>query len=129
MLSSLARSSLSTARRSPLALTCHRHAMMSALPGPHSHTPSIPDTRQHRSPQRTPLLKDAPPVVVPTGEAVSVDVTSPQIAARPPPVPKAPRPRPTIRSTKAALCIVRLYFRVSLNYDMHRADREYVWLG
>ncbi|KAF8446338.1 hypothetical protein L210DRAFT_860903 [Boletus edulis BED1] len=75
--------------------------MMSALSGPHSHPPQIPDTRQHNSP----LFKDAPPVVVPTGETVSADAASPQVAARPPPVPKAPRQRPTIRSTKAALSI------------------------
>ncbi|KAN0100961.1 hypothetical protein V8E55_000945 [Tylopilus felleus] len=79
--------------------------MMSALSPPHSHPPSIPDTRQHRSPQQPPLFKDAPPVVVPTGEAVSPNAASPQVAARPPPVPKTPRPRPTIRSTKAALSI------------------------
>lgn len=75
------------------ALTSHRHAMMSALS-------AIPAS----------LLKDAPPVVVPTGESVTADAASPQLAARPPPVPKAPRPRPTIRSTKAALFIVRLPF-------------------
>ncbi|KAH0838643.1 hypothetical protein J3R83DRAFT_6968 [Lanmaoa asiatica] len=79
--------------------------MMSALSGPHSHPLSIPDTRQHRSPQQPSPFKDAPPVVVPTGEAVSADAASPQLAARPPPVPRAPRPRPTIRSTKAALSI------------------------
>ncbi|KAF8557366.1 hypothetical protein OG21DRAFT_1505308 [Imleria badia] len=74
--------------------------MMSALSAPHSHPPSIPDTRQHRSPQHP-----SQPVVVPSGEAVSADAASPQVAARPPPVPKATRPRPTIRSTKAALSI------------------------
>ncbi|KAI9572601.1 hypothetical protein HD554DRAFT_1330147 [Boletus coccyginus] len=104
MLSSLPRSSLSSVRRSPLASSSHRHAMMSALSGPHSHPP-IPDTRQPRSSQQPPLFKDAPPVVVPTGEAVSANAASPQVAARPPPAPKAPRLRPTIRSTKAALSI------------------------
>ncbi|KAG9314704.1 hypothetical protein JVU11DRAFT_5513 [Chiua virens] len=70
----------SLARRGHLTLPSHRHAMMSAL-----HPGSIPTPN--------------PPVVV------APDAASPQVAARPPPVPKALRPRPTLRSTKAALSI------------------------
>ncbi|KAF9229722.1 hypothetical protein BS17DRAFT_36308 [Gyrodon lividus] len=93
---------LTSTLRSPSTFTCHRRAVMSALSGPHSQPPH--QTAQH---QQQPVLKDSPPVVVPTGEAVSADAASPQVAARPPPVPKAQRPRPTIRSTKAALTVVR----------------------
>ena len=52
-------------------------------------------------PQREPLLQDQPPVVVP-----SLDVASPQIAARPPRPPRAEKPKPTLRATKAAISLV-----------------------
>jgi hypothetical protein len=78
----------------------HRRAMMSAL----SSQPQRPAA--HTSPKVTQPLKDSPPVVVPTAESLSSDAASPQVAARPPPVPKVERPRPTIRSTKAVLSMV-----------------------
>ncbi|KAF7784516.1 hypothetical protein Agabi119p4_681 [Agaricus bisporus var. burnettii] len=48
---------------------------------------------------------EATPLVLPAGTQLSNDAASPQVAARPPPVPKAERPRPKIRSKKAALTI------------------------
>ncbi|KAG2345323.1 hypothetical protein BDR05DRAFT_960764 [Suillus weaverae] len=57
----------------------------------------------HSSSNTKQPLKDSPPVVVPTAKSLSSEPASPQVAARPPPVPKAERPRPTIRSTKAVL--------------------------
>ncbi|KAH7930593.1 hypothetical protein BV22DRAFT_1191189 [Leucogyrophana mollusca] len=54
-------------------------------------------------PHPTRLPESPPPTVVPTAESLSPDAASPQVAARPPPAPKLERPRPTIRSTKAAL--------------------------
>ncbi|KAF9015393.1 hypothetical protein BDQ17DRAFT_1340992 [Cyathus striatus] len=66
--------------------------MMSALPSRHpDHSPLLP----HQS----------PPLVVPSPTELSSDAAAPQTAARPPPAPKAERPRPKIRSTKAALTI------------------------
>ncbi|KAG2070700.1 hypothetical protein BDR04DRAFT_1099720 [Suillus decipiens] len=72
--------------------------MMSAL----SSQPRTPPEAHSNSNAKQPL-KDASPVVVPTAKSLSSEPASPQIAARPPPVPKAERPRPTIRSTKAVL--------------------------
>ena len=83
------------------AATRHRRAMMSALSSQPQRTPAV-----HTSPTAKQPLKDSPPVVVPTAESLSSDASSPQVAARPPPVPKAERPRPTIRSTKAVLSVV-----------------------
>ncbi|KAG1874211.1 hypothetical protein C8R48DRAFT_746035 [Suillus tomentosus] len=57
----------------------------------------------HSSSSAKQPLKDSPPVVVPTAKSLSSEPASPQVAARPPPIPKAERPRPTIRSTKAVL--------------------------
>ncbi|KAG2109645.1 uncharacterized protein F5147DRAFT_611793 [Suillus discolor] len=76
----------------------HRRAMMSAL----SSQPQRPPETHSSSNAKQPL-KDAPPVVVPTAKSLSSEPASPQVAARPPPIPKAERPRPTIRSTKAVL--------------------------
>ena len=50
---------------------------------------------------------ELPPLVVPSTRSLSPDAASPQTAARPPPVPKAEKPRPTIKSTRAVLSIVR----------------------
>ncbi|KAG7450754.1 uncharacterized protein BT62DRAFT_917065 [Guyanagaster necrorhizus] len=52
-------------------------------------------------------LVDSPPVVVPSSSSTTLDsnAAAPQVAARPPPVPKAEKPRPRIRATKAALTI------------------------
>ncbi|KAH7883955.1 hypothetical protein F5I97DRAFT_1621544 [Phlebopus sp. FC_14] len=84
--------------------TSHRRAMMSALSGPHSQPRRPPETTNPK-PGPQPLLNDSPPVVVPTADSLSSDAASPQVAARPPPAPKVQRPRPTIKSTKAALTI------------------------
>ncbi|KAF8973844.1 hypothetical protein BDZ97DRAFT_1777117 [Flammula alnicola] len=70
-----------------------RRAMMSALRNGHIHPPSPP-------------LSNSPPVSRPTDPiSMSPDAAAPQTAAPPPPVPRAQKPRPTIRSTKAALTI------------------------
>ncbi|KZT24667.1 hypothetical protein NEOLEDRAFT_1066599 [Neolentinus lepideus HHB14362 ss-1] len=70
--------------------------MMSALS---SEQPRAGPSRQSAS--------DPPPVVIPstTTPPISSDAASPQTVARPPRAPKAERPRPTIKSTKAALTI------------------------
>lgn len=81
----------------------HRRAMMSAL----SSQPQRPPEAHSSSSAKQPL-KDSPPVVVPTAKSLSSEPASPQVAARPPPIPKAERPRPTIRSTKAVLSMVRV---------------------
>ncbi|KAF8886104.1 hypothetical protein CPB85DRAFT_1441993 [Mucidula mucida] len=61
--------------------------------------------RAHPS-QHQPLA-DSPPVVVPSTSSTTLDsdVSSPQIAARPPPAPKTEKPRPKIRAMKSALTI------------------------
>ncbi|KAG1749626.1 uncharacterized protein EDB91DRAFT_1108753 [Suillus paluster] len=104
MLSSVARSrsgyNVIHSIRASAIYSTHRRAMMSALSSqpqrpPEAHSSSSSSAKQ--------FLKDSPPVVVPTAKSLSPDASSPQVAARPPPVPKAERPRPTIRSTKAVL--------------------------
>lgn len=73
-----------------------RRAMMSALGNNYNHnTP--------------PALPNSPPTVVPNHPSISPDASAPQTAAPPPPAPRLerPRPRPTLRPTKAALSIVR----------------------
>ena len=95
-----------------LYLPSHRHAMMSAL----SHDRPAPPPSTSSSPSSSsPLLGETPPVVVPsssskppTAKNLSPDAASPQVAARPPPAPKAERPRPTIRAKKAAITLVRM---------------------
>jgi len=92
--------------RLPFLYTCstsysnfsQRQAMIPALS--HSHAPSSSTTRVPLS-----QLPDSPPVVVPSTSSLSSDAASPQTAARPPPAPKAEKPRPKLRSTKAALMI------------------------
>lgn len=64
-------------------------------------------TNAHPPQSTSSELPDQPPVVIPSAQSLSSDATSPQIAARPPPAPKAEKPRPTLKSTKAALSIVR----------------------
>ena len=59
----------------------------------------------------SPRLLEQPPVAIPaeqipSSSSISADAAAPQTAAPPPPVPKAARPRPTIRATKAALALV-----------------------
>jgi len=71
-----------------------RRAMMSGLPKGHASTTS-------------PALPNSPPVSIPAEHiSMSPDAAAPQTAAPPPPVPKLAKPRPKIRSTKAALTIV-----------------------
>jgi iron-sulfur cluster assembly 1 len=65
--------------------------------------------------QPQPPLTDSPPTVIPSSNSLVPDAAAPQIAARPPPVPKVEKPRPKIRSSKAALTIVRLRFHTSVS--------------
>ncbi|THG93500.1 hypothetical protein EW026_g7752 [Hermanssonia centrifuga] len=72
---------------------------MSASSSSMSNAPPLP---------RSPALGETPPVVIPatlapSAKDLSADASSPQTAARPPPAPKAERPRPTIRAAKAAI--------------------------
>ncbi|KAJ7630386.1 hypothetical protein FB45DRAFT_792870 [Roridomyces roridus] len=69
-----------------------RRAMMSA------YRPATPQ-------EHAPLLPESPPVVIPSAITLSPDAAAPQVVARPPPVPKAEKPRPVLRATKAALTI------------------------
>ena len=71
-----------------------RLAMMSAIRSGKDHSPQ-------------PSLADAPPTAILPSPSLFPDAASPQIAARPPPAPKIEKPRPRIRSSKAALSIVR----------------------
>lgn len=81
-----------------------RRAMMSALRSPTPH--EQPQQQRHHAPASPQPPQDATPAVLPEGTQLSNDAASPQVAARPPPAPKAEKPRPKIRSTKAALTIV-----------------------
>lgn len=81
---------------------CQRQAMRPALSHLHAHSSSTT-----RAPSPSPQLPDSPPVVIPSTSSLSPDAASPQTAARPPPAPKAEKPRPKLKSTKAALTIVR----------------------
>lgn len=102
--------------RALVYLPSHRHAMMSALshdrPAP---PPSSSKSKPSTSASTGPLLGETPPVVVssstpskpPTAKNLSPNAASPQVAARPPPIPKAERPRPKIRAAKAAITLVR----------------------
>ncbi|KAG2160153.1 uncharacterized protein EDB93DRAFT_1074231 [Suillus bovinus] len=102
MLSSLGRScsahNVVHSIRASTIYPIHRRAMMSAL----SSQTQRP-LEAHSSSDAKQPLKDSPPVVVPTAKSLSSEPASPQVAARPPPIPKVERPRPTIRSTKAVL--------------------------
>ncbi|KXN89808.1 Iron-sulfur assembly protein 1 [Leucoagaricus sp. SymC.cos] len=75
-----------------------RRAMMSALRPPQQ-------PHQHHVSRSPSPLPQTTPVALPEGTHLSNDAASPQIAARPPPAPKAEKPRPRIRSAKAALMI------------------------
>ncbi|KAF5355752.1 hypothetical protein D9756_003967 [Leucocoprinus leucothites] len=87
-----------THQPSPCSTVFTRRAMMSALRPPQH-------TQQHHVPRSPSPLPETTPVVTPEGTQLSNDAASPQVAARPPPAPKAETPRPRIRSTKAALTI------------------------
>ncbi|KAI0757699.1 hypothetical protein C8Q80DRAFT_1092260 [Daedaleopsis nitida] len=89
--------------------------MMSALshdrPTPSS-SAGTSSTSPSTSTPTSPLLGETPPVVVPTSSSkpptaknLSPHAASPQVAARPPPAPKAERARPTIRASKAAITL------------------------
>jgi len=67
-----------------------RLAMMSAIRSASAHQPQPPITAK-------------PPPVIPA--SLFPDAAAPQLAARPPPAPKVEKPRPKIRSSKAALSI------------------------
>lgn len=83
-----------------LSYSCRRRAMMSAWS-----SRSSPQPQTVANPK--PPLRDQPPIVIPTSKTpLSPDAASPQIAARPPPVPKTTRPKPTIRAQKAAITLV-----------------------
>ncbi|KAF9455520.1 hypothetical protein BDZ94DRAFT_1278000 [Collybia nuda] len=70
-----------------------RRAMMSAVRTGPDHPPQ-------------PALSESPPATIPSATTLSPDAASPQVAAAPPPAPKAAeKPRPRIRSTKVALTI------------------------
>ncbi|CCM01844.1 uncharacterized protein FIBRA_03914 [Fibroporia radiculosa] len=88
--------------RSWLYLPSHRLSTVSNLPG----------ASRPRTPQSQPALGQTPPVVVPaestsvpSPKTLSPDAASPQVAARPPPAPKAERRKPTIKATKAAITL------------------------
>ncbi|PPQ95636.1 hypothetical protein CVT26_008665 [Gymnopilus dilepis] len=57
------------------------------------------------NPHQTPAMPDSPPVTIPAERMLSPDAAAPQTAAPPPPAPRVEKPRPKIRSTKAALTI------------------------
>jgi hypothetical protein len=97
---------LSIARRTVTGpiYSCRRRAMMSAWSS-RSSTPAPTSSTTIADPQ--PPLHDSPSIVIPTSKApLSPDAASPQTAARPPPVPKVARLKPTIRAQKAALTLV-----------------------
>lgn len=87
-------------------------ARFSALPFlyPHSLTFSVPARRAMMSAYKLHengldhSITETPPIVIPTKE-FSPEASAPQTAARPPPAPKAEKPRPRLRATKAALTI------------------------
>lgn len=84
-----------------LSTPTHRQAMMSALTHPHELHPSAQPKKLPASSE----LPDSPPIVVPATASLSSDAASPQTVARPPPVPKAEKPRPQLKATKAAITI------------------------
>ncbi|TRM62840.1 hypothetical protein BD626DRAFT_496662 [Schizophyllum amplum] len=87
----------------PCFTTSHvpvRRAMMSALRDLPQHP--LPSTQEQRAPDngaRTTEIRDPEPA------SLSPDAASPQTVARPPPAPRAERPRPQLRAKKAALSI------------------------
>ena len=98
--------------RALVYLPSHRHAFMSALsrdqpfPPPSDTSASTSTTTLHEEPRTTAVPSSKPP----TAKNLSPNAASPQVAARPPPAPKAERARPAIRATKAAITLVRLRF-------------------
>ncbi|PIL29972.1 hypothetical protein GSI_07883 [Ganoderma sinense ZZ0214-1] len=98
--------------RALVHLPSHRHAMMSALSHDRPPPPTASSSKS-KSTSPSPLLRETPPVAVPssslskppTAKNLSPNAASPQVAARPPPAPKAERRRPTIRATKAAITV------------------------
>jgi iron-sulfur cluster assembly 1 len=88
----------------PCSAPTHRRAMMSVL----SHSPDLHSVTKPNKPLASPELPDSPPIVIPSPKSLSSDAASPQTVARPPPAPKAEKPRPQLKATKAAITIVRL---------------------
>ncbi|KAG6820236.1 hypothetical protein H0H93_003599 [Arthromyces matolae] len=81
-----------------------RRAMMSAFrsqPGSGLPRDSL------STPPKAPLTSNVPPIPSnsPTASTMNADAAAPQIAARPPPLPKVEKARPKIRASKAALSI------------------------
>jgi len=74
---------------------------MSAL----SHSHELHPTTKPAKPPTPPELPDSTPVVVPSSNSLSSDAASPQTVARPPAVPRAEKPRPQLKATKAAITI------------------------
>ncbi|VDC02026.1 unnamed protein product [Peniophora sp. CBMAI 1063] len=95
---------LSHTRLNISALAPARTGMMSASSWA---TSGASTSTQPASPASSPSYQKPPiPVVVPTDKTpLSADAASPQTAARPPPAPRPQRPKPTLRSKKAALTI------------------------
>lgn len=95
--------------RTLLYLPSHRHAMMSALS--HDRT-SHPHPAPSSSTSSSPVLGETSPIVIspnstaPSATTLSADADSPQVAARPPPIPRAERRKLTIKATKAAITVV-----------------------
>ncbi|KAJ3986324.1 hypothetical protein F5890DRAFT_1407527 [Lentinula detonsa] len=99
-----------------LYLTRFQHAArFSALPFlyPCHPTLSVPVRRAMMSAYNKPgennfdhaAITETPPVVVPSNKSLSLDASAPQTAAGPPLIPRAEKPRPKLRATKAALSI------------------------
>ena len=95
----------------------HRHAMMSAFsPNSMNTPPPLPRSK--------PTMGETPSMVVPStsrpsAKDLSADAASPQVAARPPPVPKAERPRPKIRAAKAAITMVCNLYSITSDSMTH----------
>jgi len=76
-----------------------------------SHVPLPSSSSSPHSSAHAPTLGETPPVVIPSktkppsAKDLSPDAAAPQVAAKPPPAPKAERSRPTIRAAKAAIFI------------------------
>ncbi|KAJ4485484.1 hypothetical protein J3R30DRAFT_3283253 [Lentinula aciculospora] len=96
-------------------LTRLQHAArFSALPFlyPSNQTLSVPVRRAMMSAYKPSenstnhaAITETPTVIVPSTEGFLPDASAPQTAAGPPPAPKADKPRPKLRATKAALSI------------------------
>ena len=107
----------------------HRHAMMSALahppntvplPSSSSKSPKLAETQPASTPLKTPSSTKPP-----SAKDLSADAASPQTAARPPPLPKAERPKPKLRAAKAAITLVRQITSTSLFESVSKRDPSF----